>query len=144
MLTINASELILTVINFFLLYYLLKRFLYTPLIKFMDSRQARIDAGNVAKQQALDAVRESEERMAAELEASREEAKRIISDAKSDYAAAHAELNERLREDRCHAMQENKERVETLRREESVQLSSRSDEFARLLAEKLLCETENQ
>ena len=42
MLSINISEVILTVLNFFLLYFLLKRFLYTPLIRFMDERQGRL------------------------------------------------------------------------------------------------------
>ena len=33
MLSINISELVLTAISFFLLFFLLKRFLYTPLIR---------------------------------------------------------------------------------------------------------------
>ena len=45
MLSINISELIWTIINFFLLYFLLKRFLYKPICEHMDARQARIDAG---------------------------------------------------------------------------------------------------
>ena len=44
MISINISELIWTVINFFLLLFLLNRFLYKPVISFMEQRQARIDA----------------------------------------------------------------------------------------------------
>ena len=44
MISINISELIWTVINFFLLLFLLNRFLYKPVISFMEERQARIDA----------------------------------------------------------------------------------------------------
>ena len=43
MLSINVSELIWTIVNFFLLYFLLKRFLYTPVVRFLDKRQARLD-----------------------------------------------------------------------------------------------------
>ena len=39
MLSINISELVLTVISFFLLLFLLKHFLYDPLIRFMDERK---------------------------------------------------------------------------------------------------------
>ena len=46
MLSINISELIWTIINFFLLFFLLKRFLYDPIIRFTDARRARIDALN--------------------------------------------------------------------------------------------------
>ena len=35
MISINLSELIWTIINFFLLMFLLKRFLYTPILRFM-------------------------------------------------------------------------------------------------------------
>ena len=45
MISINISELIWTVINFLLLVLLLNRFLYKPVISFMENRQARIDAG---------------------------------------------------------------------------------------------------
>lgn len=143
MLTINVSEVVLTVINFFLLYFLLKRFLYEPLIKFMDERQARIDAGVALKKQALDTVKESEARMEAELLESREEATRIIADAKAAADAAHAELCEKLRESRLEAMRENEVRVDALRREESTELDMKSRELAGLLAAKLLSETEN-
>lgn len=143
MLTINVSEVILTVINFFLLYFLLKRFLYEPLIKFMDERQARIDAGAAVKKQALDTVKESEDRMEAELRESREEAKRIISDAKAADEAAHAELGEKLRESRLEAMRENEAHVDALRCEESTELDMKSRELAKLLAAKLLSETGN-
>lgn len=143
MLTINVSEVILTVINFFLLYFLLKRFLYEPLIKFMDERQARIDEGEAKKQQALDSVKESERRMEDQLTESREEAKRIIAEAKASDDAALAELGEKLRQSRLEAMQENEKHVDALRKEESAELNSRSNELAELLAARLLRENEN-
>ena len=52
MISINISELIWTVINFFLLMFLLNRFLYKPVISFMEKRQARIDAGLQEEQDA--------------------------------------------------------------------------------------------
>ena len=43
--SINVSEVIWTIICFFALLFVLKKFLFDPLIKFMDQRQAGIDAG---------------------------------------------------------------------------------------------------
>ena len=54
MLSINLSELVLTIISFFLLLFLLNKFLYTPVLKFMRERQARIDAG-LEKERAANA-----------------------------------------------------------------------------------------
>lgn len=69
MLSINISELIWGVINFVLLYFLLKRFLFKPLLSFMDKRNERIRQGLEAKEMALAA----EERQADGLRAVREE-----------------------------------------------------------------------
>ena len=54
MLSINFSELFWGIFNFFLLLFLLNRFLYKPLIKFMDDRKARIDAGLDEEKKALE------------------------------------------------------------------------------------------
>ncbi len=45
MLSINPSELIWTILCFLALLFLLNRFLYQPLVRFMDERKAYIDAG---------------------------------------------------------------------------------------------------
>ena len=144
MLTINVSEVILTVINFFLLYYLLKRFLYTPLIRFMDERQSRIDAGAAVKKKALDAAHESEAHMDEELRKSREEAVHIIADEKLSEDSVHTEHVRQLRESRRRAMQESRERIETLRHEESAELDERREALAGLLASRLLSEAGNK
>ena len=80
MLTINVSELVLTVINFFLLLFLLKRFLYTPLIAFMDARNARIEAGLEQERAANAALQEKEALREAKRKQSQEEARKIIHD----------------------------------------------------------------
>ena len=41
--SINVSEVIWTIVCFFALLFVLKKFLFDPLIKFMDQRQANID-----------------------------------------------------------------------------------------------------
>ena len=63
MISINISELIWTVINFFLLMFLLNRFLYKPVISFMEKRQARIDAGLQEEQDAKTCIEKNDERL---------------------------------------------------------------------------------
>ena len=63
MLSINPSELIWTILSFFALLFLLNRFLYKPLVRFMDERRARIDAG----------LNEEAAALSAEIQALREE-----------------------------------------------------------------------
>lgn len=108
-LQICIPEFIWTVINFFLLMFLLKKFLYTPILKFMDERQARIDAGLDEGKKAEQALEENSKQLAAELSAKGDEARALISEARSEaekvksaeLEKAHAEaekLNKQARE----------------------------------------------
>lgn len=108
-LQICIPEFIWTVINFFLLMFLLKKFLYTPILKFMDERQARIDAGLDEGKKAEQALEENSKQLAAELSAKGDEARAVISEARSEaekvksaeLEKAHAEaekLNKQARE----------------------------------------------
>jgi F-type H+-transporting ATPase subunit b len=90
-LTLNLSELILTVINFFVLLFLLKRFLYGPLIAFMDQRNARIQAA-LEQERAASAALEEEVTCCEQLrKEGREKAQQMIRDAKAEDEHHHAE-----------------------------------------------------
>ena len=78
MLSINLSELVLTIISFFLLLFLLNKFLYTPVLKFMRERQARIDAGLEKERAANAEAAENEKRIEDAKTQRREEAKAIL------------------------------------------------------------------
>ena len=58
--TTFVSEIIWTVINFFLLLFLLKRFLYNPIIRFTEERQARMDAKLAEEKEAQTKVAEND------------------------------------------------------------------------------------
>ena len=78
MLSINISELIWTIINFFLLYFLLKHFLYKPVIRFLDARQARLDAALEEENKARAALEENRERIEGEKAAAVSSARRPV------------------------------------------------------------------
>ena len=78
MLTINISEVFWTIVNFFLLYFLLKVCLYNPVISFMDARNARIKEGNDAEKAALDAQAEHNAQLGEKIAAAQAEAGQLI------------------------------------------------------------------
>ena len=90
MLTINISETIWTLVCFLLLYFGLKRFLYEPLVRFMDERSARINSG-------FDAERAAQEQVRGIREEAQRQRDRLSDDAKQSLAAAKAQA-ERERE----------------------------------------------
>ncbi|MBR0161630.1 MAG: ATP synthase F0 subunit B [Oscillospiraceae bacterium] len=138
MLSINPSELIWTVINFFLLYFLLKRFLFTPILRVMDERQAAMDEKHAAEQAALDRVRENDARLAEAKAETREEAKRILADADAEARRLRAES---AAEDKAKAKQDlvdAEAALEDRKASSAAQLKAASPELAELLAGKLL------
>ena len=94
-LQISVPEFIWTIINFFLLMFLLKKFLYDPILKFMDKRQADIDAGIAEGKQAEIALSENNEQLSAEIAQSGAEARELISEARGEAEKIKSEtINE--------------------------------------------------
>lgn len=137
-LEISVPEFIWTVINFFILLFLLKKFLYDPVLKFMDERSERIASGLNEGKAAEAALAESKERFQKELGDKSGEARTLIGEARSEAEkqkaktinAAHAEaekLQEKLRE-----------RISTEEAEARDEIESRLPELVELLSGKLL------
>ena len=131
MLSINISELIWTIINFFLLYILLKRFLFDPVGKLLDERQAKIDAGLNEEKQAQATVDENRARIEAELTQSRRDASALIGQTEAadkkrradSISAARDEAKASL-EAGTEQLREQDERDEALLREQNAALSA--------------------
>lgn len=80
---LDLSEMIWTIINFLLLMFLLKIFLYTPLLKFMEAQKARIDEGIAEGEKAGQAKEENAKQLAVNLQKSSIEARRILSESRA-------------------------------------------------------------
>lgn len=138
MLSINLSELVLTIISFFLLLFLLNKFLYTPVLKFMRERQARIDAGLEKERAANAEAAENEKRIEDAKTQRREEAKAILAKQRTDDVRAHEECAKQLLKDSAKERQEARVRVEAMAKDAKAKLDTEKDELANALAERLI------
>ncbi len=138
MLSINLSELVLTIISFFLLLFLLNKFLYTPVLKFMRERQARIDAGLEKERAANAEAAENEKRIEDAKTQRREEAKAILAKQRTDDGRAHEECEKQLLKDSAKERQEARVRVEAMAKDAKAKLDTEKDELANALAERLI------
>ena len=138
MLSINLSELVLTIISFFLLLFLLNKFLYTPVLKFMRERQARIDAGLEKERAANAEAAENEKRIEDAKTQHREEAKAILAKQRTDDGRAHEECAKQLLKDSAKERQEARVRVEAMAKDAKAKLDTEKDELANALAERLI------
>ena len=140
MISINISELIWTVINFFLLLFLLNRFLFKPVTSFMENRQARIDAKLKEEQDAKAVIEENDERLLEEKARSREEAKKLLALNAEEIEKHNAEV---LQEAKKASVQNRKDSEAALSQKQektAQQLHEAAPELAAMLAEKLLSE----
>ena len=138
MISINISELIWTVINFFLLFFLLNHFLFKPVISFMEDRQARIDAKLRAEEEARARIEENDARLLEEKARSREEAKKILAENAEEIEKNNAEV---LKEAKAASVQNRRDSEAALSRKQektAEQLHEAAPELAALLTEKLL------
>ena len=138
MISINLSELIWTIINFFLLMFLLKHVLYTPILRFMAARQARVDAGLEAERSAQAQVQENDQRLADEKAASREEAKRILNTAGEAARQRREETLSQAQEAAGKLRQQAQAELTAHCEDERDRLSHARPELAELLTERLL------
>lgn len=138
MLSINISELIWTVVCFFLLYFLLKRFLYDPIINFMDDRRARIDAKLAQERELLAVRKENEEKLALQLQDSRAAAAALLAESAARDEQRNAELEKQARQSALEERSENKKRVEREAEDAVMAFDVRKEQLAVRLAERLL------
>lgn len=109
--SINISELIWTVICFFVLLVVLKKLLFDPLVSFMAARDARIqdglNAGRTAQQQLDAAARarsEAQRKQAAAADA-------LLAEAKSASERARAQALQSAHQEAAHATRAMRARV---------------------------------
>ena len=135
MLTINISETVWTLVCFLLLYLGLKKFLYEPIMRFMDERNARIDAGFTAEREAQEQVRGIQE------EAQRQRDK-LSDEAKQSLSASKAELlreSERLiHEEKARSREEKQRAVSADTSADTEKIALELPELARRLADRVL------
>lgn len=136
--SINVSEVIWTIVCFFALLFVLKKFLFDPLIRFMEQRQAAIDQG---LESGRDAQRKKDENDAALREKWRErsvEAKQLLAEGKTADDRERAWVLESTQKETNKALQEANQRIEQERRQVCADAQEQLPQLVSILAQQLL------
>lgn len=136
--SINVSEVIWTIVCFFALLFVLKKFLFDPLIRFMEQRQAAIDQG---LERGRDAQRKKDENDAALREKWRErsvEAKQLLAEGKTTDDRERAWVLESTQKETNKALQEANQRIEQERRQVCADAQEQLPQLVSILAQQLL------
>ena len=135
--SINVSEVIWTVICFFALLFVLKKFLFGPLVKFMDERQARIDAGEVLRRESEMHVQENAATLEESWKARSEEAKILLSQARTDAEELREKAVAEAQDAARAAEKETRDRIKAEREETLAQASQKMPELVDVLSNRL-------
>lgn len=136
--SINVSEVIWTIVCFFALLFVLKKFLFDPLIRFMEQRQAAIDQG---LERVRDAQRKKDENDAALREKWRErsvEVKQLLAEGKTADDRERAWVLESTQKETNKALQEANQRIEQERRQVCADAQEQLPQLVSILAQQLL------
>ena len=136
--SINVSEVIWTVICFFALLFILKKFLFGPLVKFMDERQARIDAGEAAIREAEACKQENAAELEESWKARNEEAKSLLAQGKTEAEAERAKTVAQAHAAAHEAEKEARARIQTEREETLAQAEQKMPELVDALTDRFL------
>ena len=136
--SINVSEVIWTIVCFFALLFVLKKFLFDPLIRFMEQRQAAIDQG---LERGRDAQRKKDENDAALREKWRErsvEVKQLLAEGKTADDRERAWVLESTQKETNKALQEANQRIEQERRQVCADAQEQLPQLVSILAQQRL------
>ena len=136
--TLDLWTVILTIVSFFLLYFLLNTFLFKPIIKFMDDRKARIEGGLEEGKKAKQAKEENRRQLEEELRRTGGEAKQVLADAKSVDEADRAKVLESARNDATAALKDARGRIGEEKKAAEASVSESMPELVAALTARLL------
>ena len=111
---INGKIFLAQIVNFFLLMYILKRFLYKPLLKIMHEREMRIKDGLKNADKAEARIVEIEEDARKQLEKAAKDADKILEKA---HAEGEEHKNDLMREAQEEIIRLREEAKESLKKE---------------------------
>lgn len=127
---IQPFNLLAQVINFLILFFLLSKFLYQPILKMLDERRARIKASLEKEKKIAETLAKLEEMRLAKKEDARKEAQTIISQAKEIIEKEKREVKEKVGE----TIREAKEQArEEFQKEKEVLMAQFREQVAELV-----------
>lgn len=136
--SINVSEVIWTVICFFVLLFVLKKLLFTPLITFMEERKARVDAALAEKRAAEQQQQESNNALQDSWKARSDEAKQLVAEGSKSDDKDRAAVLQQAQEQAAQAQSDARDRIEQEAAAVQQEAKEQMDELVTVLAQQLL------
>ncbi|MGM0410067.1 MAG: F0F1 ATP synthase subunit B [Bacillota bacterium] len=139
MININTT-LLWEVINFFVLLWLLKRYLYTPLTDMLDKRKNKIESDLQEAKDKKKEAQELKEKYEKQLSEARSEAQEIVEEAEERAKEKANKIVEEAREDAQRIKERNEAEIEQAKEEAVAELKEEVSSISLMAASKFLRE----
>ena len=136
--SINVSEVIWTIVCFFALLFVLKKFLFDPLVRFMEARQASIDEGHEKARQAQQKKDESDAALRESWNERSQEAKQLLAEGKAADDTERAWVLANAQTEVDQALQEAQGRIAREREQAQAEAGEQMPQLVSALAQQLL------
>ena len=138
--SINVSELIWTILCFFVLLFVLKKLLIDPLLKVMDARKATVEEGLEAGRQAKIARDENDEALQQAKKDAAQQANVLVQEAKSADEKARQDAVSEAKQSAAQSMKDRREQLKAEEQAVSAELEQELPALVETLASALLKE----
>ena len=137
-LSITIPELFWTIVNLIILYFLLKKLLFKPLLEFVDARAARVQAGLDEGVKAEKTLKDTEQLMEDEVMKSNAEARSMIEQARAEASKENEAKLAEARKQSLEIREEIKCRIASEEADEKEKIDEKMVDFITLLSNRLL------
>ena len=138
--SINVSELIWTILCFFVLLFVLKKLLLDPILKVMDARKATVGEGLEAGRQAKIARDENDEALQQAKKDAAQQASAIVQEAKNADEKARQDAVAEAKQSAAQSMKDRREQLKAEEQAVSAELEQELPALVETLASALLKE----
>ena len=138
--SINVSELIWTILCFFVLLFVLKKLLLDPILKVMDARKATVEEGLEAGRQAKIARDENDEALQQAKKDAAQQASALVQEAKNADEKVRQDAVSEAKQSAAQSMKDRREQLKAEEQAVSAELEQELPALVETLASALLKE----
>lgn len=137
---INAKLVLAQIVNFFILFYVLKKFAYGPILKILEQRSDRIEKGLKDAEKSSKKLKEIEEQEKKVITVAKKEAQRIITAAEQSALTVKKDIEDASRLKVEEMLQDARKKIEEDKNKMVGEVKKEISELLILAVEKIIGE----
>ena len=136
--SVNLWQIVVSLLNLFLLFLILKKFLFAPVTKALNTRQANIDSRYEEADKALLSAKESEAQLKSQLESAHVTADEIVKDAVALSERRKEKLLSEAKDEADGIIRQARAEIELERKKAEGEIKAQIADVSSMIAEKLM------